>query len=234
MIIGSVRNLWQYPVKSLLGENCKSLNIDKRGVQGDRKYAISTAKGQFGSGKSTRRFSRIDGLLSLQASCQKDRLHITFPDGTSINKNDPIIHAALSDYLGQDVTLTAEQSISHFDAGAIHLITTSSLSWLRRQLPQSIIDERRFRPNIVVENNASTPIELNWIGAKMRIGSTIVQIEEATERCIMTTLAQQGLPKDPAVMRKIARELENKFGVYAKIIKPGNVCLEDTVQLLKV
>ncbi|MBL4740521.1 MAG: MOSC domain-containing protein [Sneathiella sp.] len=234
MIVGTVKGLWRYPVKSLLGETCENLIIDKRGVQGDRKYAISTAEGKFGSGKSTRRFRRINNLLNLQASCQKDQLHISFPDGTIIRKNDPIIHAALSDYLGQEVTLTSEQSISHFDAGAIHMLTTASLNWLCEKLPQSTIDERRFRPNIVIENNTSTAIELTWIGSRMQIGSTIFQIEEATEHCVMTTLEQQDLPKDPDIMRKISRELDAQFGVYAKIIEPGNVCLEDTVKLLDV
>jgi len=234
MIVGTVKNLRRYPVKSLLGDNYKSLIIDERGVRGDRSYAISTAQGRFGSGKTTRRFRKIDGLLNLQANDQADLLHITFPDGTTISKKDPIIHAALSDFLGQEVTLTSEQSISHFDAGAIHLLTTASLNWLRKKLPQSLIDERRFRPNIVIENSGDTPIELNWLGSKIQIGSILLQIEEATERCIMTTLEQQDLPKDTAIMREIARELGGQFGVYAKVIKSGSVRLGDTAQLFEV
>ncbi|MEH6402135.1 MAG: MOSC domain-containing protein [Sneathiella sp.] len=232
MILGTVKNLRLYPVKSLSGENYENLLIDKRGVKGDRKYAISTAEGKFGSGKSTRRFRRIDGLLDLQARYKDDQLHIAFPDGTVFCENDPSIHAALSDFLGQEVTLTSEQSISHFDAGAIHLLTTVSLNLLRKKLPQSIIDERRFRPNIVIKNNANTSNERDWIGSRIQIGSTILQIEEATERCVMTTLAQQDLPKDPAIMREIATELEAQFGLYAKVIKPGGIGVGDVVKLL--
>ena len=177
-------------------------------------------------------FARIDGLLNLQARYKDDQLHIIFPDGMTIRGKDPSIHAALSDFLGQEVTLTAEQSISHFDAGAIHLLTTASLNWLRKKLPQSIIDEHRFRPNIVIESNDSTSNERDWIGSRIQIGGTILQIEEATERCVMTTLAQQNLPKDPDIMREIASELEAQFGLYAKIIEPGSISIGDTVKLL--
>lgn len=34
--LGKIERLWRYPVKSLLGESCPELNIDRRGVKGDR------------------------------------------------------------------------------------------------------------------------------------------------------------------------------------------------------
>ena len=63
----TVAALWRYPVKSMLGERCQSLALTARGVEGDRLYAIRDADGKFGSGKSTRRFRRIDGLFAFHA-----------------------------------------------------------------------------------------------------------------------------------------------------------------------
>ncbi|MBW4533907.1 MAG: MOSC domain-containing protein [Pleurocapsa minor HA4230-MV1] len=33
---GKIKRLWRYPVKSLLGESCRELSVNKRGVIGDR------------------------------------------------------------------------------------------------------------------------------------------------------------------------------------------------------
>ena len=48
--------LWRYPVKSLGGEACEALELEARGVAHDRVFAVRTASGKLGSGKSTRRF----------------------------------------------------------------------------------------------------------------------------------------------------------------------------------
>ncbi|QEY31255.1 MOSC domain-containing protein [Synechococcus sp. RSCCF101] len=39
-LVGHIRGLWRYPVKSMLGERRQSLDLDARGVQGDRSYAL--------------------------------------------------------------------------------------------------------------------------------------------------------------------------------------------------
>ena len=63
-----VIRLWRYPVKSMLGEECGYLDVDERGAKGDRLFAVRDADGKFGSGKTTRRFRKIDGLLGFRAA----------------------------------------------------------------------------------------------------------------------------------------------------------------------
>jgi len=67
MISGIVRELWRYPVKSMRGERRERVWLDQRGVLGDRLYAVRDEAGKFGSGKTTRRFRRIDGLFRFRA-----------------------------------------------------------------------------------------------------------------------------------------------------------------------
>lgn len=59
--------LARYPVKSMGGEPCGRLSFDERGVVGDRVWAVRTADGGIGSGKTTRRFRRLVGLLDCSA-----------------------------------------------------------------------------------------------------------------------------------------------------------------------
>jgi uncharacterized protein YcbX len=132
--LGMVASLWRYPVKSMLGEPCASLDVHPRGVAGDRLFALRDTNGTFGSGKSTRRFRQIDGLFGFQAVYAGAVPVIRFPDGRTMRGDHPDIDTALSHTLGQPVTLTREASISHLDAGPVHLLTTAALAWLRAAL----------------------------------------------------------------------------------------------------
>ena len=109
--------LWRYPVKSMLGERLDFVDLDRRGVEGDRQFAIRDVDGKFGSGKNTRRFRKIDGLFEFTATYADDTVVVRFPDGSTYLGDDPGINVALSNCLGQPVTLSGEGTVSHFDAG---------------------------------------------------------------------------------------------------------------------
>jgi uncharacterized protein YcbX len=115
-LVGSVAGIRRYPVKSLVGEELTEAQVDARGLVGDRLWSVRDQDGKFGSGKSTRRFRRMDGLLDLSAKYDGAEVPVvTFPDGASFRGDDPAVHAALSTYVGREVTLAREQEVSHFD-----------------------------------------------------------------------------------------------------------------------
>ena len=230
--IGTVHKLWRYPVKSVGGEECERLDLDGRGIAGDRRYAVLNAEGRPGSGKTTRRFRQIDGLLELKAAYRGEIPELTFPDATRMLASDPRIHAALSSMLKKPVTLAREQDISHLDAGPVHLITTAALAWLRAALPDAVVDERRFRPNLVIDVPGYAQVEREWIGKTLSIGTTVqLRIAEPTERCRMVALSQGGLPYDPRVLASIVREADSGFGVYADVVVPGAISVNDSCTL---
>ncbi len=235
MTIGLVSKLWRYPVKSMLGEECRHIELDVRGLGGDRLFAIRDVNGKFGSGKNTRRFRQLDGLFAFHASLSSEWPDITFPDGRRMRGDDPQIHEALSGILGVSVTLVREQQVSHFDSGAVHLVSTGALAWLRSRLPESRIDERRFRPNILVTTPGVGHAERGWIGKTLRIGTEVrLKVTTPTERCRMTTLEQSDLPADPGILRCIAQDEDLQFGVYAQVVTPGRICSGDPVILESV
>jgi uncharacterized protein YcbX len=228
MQIGVVARLWRYPVKSMLGEACERVELDERGVQGDRLYAVRDANGNLGSGKTTRRFRHMEGLFGFRALHHDGALQIVFPDGQRIPGSDPAIHQALSRALNLPVTLAGEESVLHFDSAPVHLVTTASLRWLQAGLPDSRIDERRFRPNIVLEVPGDAPVEQAWIGRTIRLGnSAVLRVSDSTERCVMTTFAQSDLPADARVLKRIGRDAGLQFGVYAEVLAPGTVACGD-------
>ena len=229
---GIVLTLWRYPVKSMLGERCERLTLDARGVIGDRLYAVRDRDGKFGSGKSTRRFRRIDGLLGFTATYDGDVPVIACPDGRRLRGDDARVHAALSAALGQPVTLAREADISHMDAGPVHVLTTASLAWLADRLPEARLDERRFRPNVVIDTPGAWLVEREWLGRTLAVGDVRLTVREPTERCVMVDLAQSELPDEPAVLRTIAQAAGSDFGVYADVRTPGRIGVGDAVTLL--
>src|SRR5437867_3870881 len=153
----------------MLGEQCEHLDLNTRGVEGDRLFAIRDANGKFGSGKSTRRFRRIDGLFGCRAFYAGNVPIILFPDGRTVRGDNPDTHAVLSRTLGQPVTLAREAGIAHLDAGPVHLLTTAALTWLRAAVPEGAMDERRFRPNLVIEVPGATQVEREWLGKVLSV-----------------------------------------------------------------
>jgi uncharacterized protein YcbX len=232
-ILGSIKRLWRYPVKSMLGEQCSTLAINQRGVEGDRLFAIKNINGKLGSGKNTRRFRHINGLLTFQSWYQANIPVIQFPDLHVVRGDDPTIHAELSQVLQQPVTLARESQISHFDDSPIHLVTSASLRCLQTALPNSTINEKRFRPNLFLDVMGNTLIEHQWIGKRVCIGDKVtLEITKLAERCIMTSNQQKDLPHDPQIFQHLIKESDLMLGVYAKVVTDGIINLNDKVIVL--
>lgn len=230
-VVGTVASLWRYPVKSMLGERCDRLELDARGVAGDRLFAVRDEAGKLGSGKHTRRFRRMDGLFGLRARYDGGLVPvITLPDGSAVRGDAQEIHAAISTQLGIPVTLSREEAIPHHDAGPVHLVTTSSLRAIGAALGAELLDERRFRPNVVLETEGAGFLEDAWIGRTLRVGDTVrLSVESDTERCRMIGLPQDELDEEPRALRELARLHAARLGIYLKVIAPGAVRVGDRV-----
>jgi uncharacterized protein YcbX len=225
-MIGTIAGLWRYPVKSMLGERRESLLLERRGVAGDRLYAVRDEAGKFGSGKTTRRFRLMDGLYRLRARYDGETPLITFPDGSTLRGDDPAIHMRLSDILGIAVELSREADISHFDAGPIHLVTTASLrahgALLAQDEIQQETDARRFRPNIVVATDGDGFQEDSWAGREILLGDVVrLRVTKQTERCVMVNFAWDELREQPRALRALAQTHDACMGVYADVLVPG-------------
>jgi len=120
---------------------------------------------------------------------------------------------------------------SFFDLFPLSVLSTSTLARLRELAPQSRIDERRFRMNVIVNTAGWGFVENSWLDHRLMIGDVDIDVMQPDPRCVMTTLAQQDLPRDTNVLRTLARHnmivagsdgLSPCAGVYAVVAKPGN------------
>jgi uncharacterized protein len=228
----TVAELWRYPVKSLLGEQLREVQVEERGVVGDRLYAVTDRHGKLGSGKATRRFRRLDGLFDLRARDGGERPIVTLPDGRELTVGDVELDAFLSERYGDELRVLREDGVPHHDAAPVHLLTTSSLRWLGKTIPASQIDRRRFRPNVLLEAAGGALVEDAWVGRRFSLGSAVIRVVERTERCVMTTNAQSELPKDPNVLRAVTELNDVCLGIYANVERGGIVRVGDSLRAL--
>ena len=121
-----------------------------------------------------------------------------------------------------------------FDAAFVHLVTTATLNRLGDLYPQGRFERRRFRPNIIVQTAGGEKdfVENTWIGKVLAVGDAVrLSITGLCPRCVMTTLSQGDLPKDPGILRTAAQYNRASVGVYASVLQPGMVRSGDPVRL---
>ena len=187
--IGSVRGLWRYPVKSMLGEELGTATLTERGVQGDRQFAlIDLETGHVVSAKNPRRWPTMFAFQARLLPGSSMGVEITLPDGRIVTESLREVDAVLSQQLGRTVTLTTvppaqpvlEQYVPNldglverdsetvvkispttfFDEAPVHLLTTATLEALQSRYPDGRFDARRFRPNVVIDTGTSDPVFL--------------------------------------------------------------------------
>jgi uncharacterized protein len=120
-----------------------------------------------------------------------------------------------------------------FDCAVVHLLTTATLDRLVELYPRGRYEVRRFRPNIVVlpASGETGFIENSWVGHTLAIGDEVrLNITGPCGRCVMTTLAQGDLPKDPGILRTAAQHNHVQVGVYAAVVRGGTIRRGDSVR----
>jgi uncharacterized protein len=119
-----------------------------------------------------------------------------------------------------------------FDLAIVHVLTTATLDRLRELYPEGKFEVRRFRPNVVVGCDGRGFVENDWIGRTLAIGDDVrLRVTGPCPRCVMTTLPQGDLPKDPGILRTAAQENAANVGVYAGVLSGGTVRRGDAVAL---
>ncbi|MBI2295690.1 MAG: MOSC domain-containing protein [Betaproteobacteria bacterium] len=134
----------------------------------------------------------------------------------------------------ETVTDEAMPTGTFFDLAVVHVLTTGAIDRLRELYPQGRFEVRRFRPNIVVEpaSGEKNFVENAWIGHTLAIGDEVrLSITGPCPRCVMTTLPQGDLPRDPRILRTAAQHNQVNVGVYAAVLRGGAIRRGDPVRL---
>jgi hypothetical protein len=121
---------------------------------------------------------------------------------------------------------------TYFDAYPLLMLTDATLRKLRALAPSSVIDVRRFRPNLVIASESEGFPENAWTGKQLRIGGATLDVLAPCPRCVMITHGFGAIPQDTGLMRTVVKEADQNVGAYAKIASAGAVRVGDAVELL--
>jgi MOSC domain-containing protein len=129
---------------------------------------------------------------------------------------------------------------SFFDLYPFSMLTTSTLDQLGELEPQSRFDARRFRMNVIVDTSDRGFVENDWVGHTLAIGDNVrLGVALPDPRCVMPSLAQEDLPRDPGILKALARHnridvagaLYPCAGVYAIAEATGTIRKGDRISL---
>lgn len=225
--LGRLVELWRFPVKSMAGERLTSVEVDERGLVGDREWAVYDEEGRLASGKRTNRFRRMDEVFTLSARTVGDHVEVLLPDGRQVVAGEGPADLALSDHFGEEVELAPEADIAHQDAGQVSLVGTATLRELGTMCGlDEPVDPRHLRANLVVET-AEPFEEEGWVGREVRAGQVVLRLVERIERCRMVDLEQVGLPALGGLLKVVGAERDLCAGVYADVVEPGAIAEGD-------
>ena len=134
----------------------------------------------------------------------------------------------------ETVTDEAMPAGTFFDLAVTHVLTTATIDRLRELYPQGRFEIRRFRPNIVMQPATAEKgfLENAWVGHTLVIGDEVrLNVTGPCPRCVMTTLPQGDLPRDPGILRAAAQHNQVNVGVYAAVLRGGTIRRGDPVRL---
>jgi uncharacterized protein len=280
--VGTIKAIWRYPVKSMMGEELDASAVTEQGLLGDRAYALVDAEtGKVASAKNPKRWPNLFECHAAlteppETARELPPVRITLPDGAAVVSDEPGVDDALSEVVGHPVTLESTapaeavfeeywpdmEGVSpeghrdvvtderlgmsappgtFFDLVPMSVLTTATLDRLGELYPQGSFDVGRFRMNLIVEPDADGFVENDWIGHTLTIGDGVsLPVTLADPRCVMITLPQGDLPKDPGILRTAADHNRLDIpgvgrypcvGVYATVAAGGKVHRGDAVAL---
>jgi uncharacterized protein YcbX len=239
--MGTVLELWRWPVKSMAGERVNALRVDGRGAGGDRTHAVlHEHKGE----RKPLTAREAPRLLAWQARYPFNRdggidparppfAIVTAPDGRSFRWGDPRLRHALAADLGRAIEL-ARDAAGMQDLGRTLLITTeASLRALGEELGGAV-DLRRFRPNVHLDIGVAAGWDdLTWEGRELAFaGGVRLKLLHPCERCAIPTRHPDTQIKWPGLLRYLHDVHAQCFGINARVITGGRIEAGETVELI--
>jgi len=236
--VGEIRDINRYPVKSFAGEQLESCMIEPYGMLGDRFCSFYDMSKTGWKRYVTAR--NIPKMLTYQAQYINEVIQVTASDGRTFGWDTDLLEEiqsltktpiSMSDIKDPHPQSEYPQLLS-VDEASILLITDASLKKLEAVWGHSL-DQRRFRGNFVIALNDESLFEGDWIGRRLCIGEVQLQVDSFCERCMVITMDPDSLEKDPTLLKKLNKDFNLHFGVYASVIKTGEIRIGDKVELVE-
>ncbi|CAN5325891.1 hypothetical protein BH10PSE7_BH10PSE7_31600 [soil metagenome] len=155
MTDGRLSAIWRYPVSSLDGERLDHAAATPRGIEGDR--VVSLYDAETGAVAAPGREKRWRPATTVYSRYNHGAAEVSVDRQTWSQGEDAA--AVLTRHFGFPVELREHgrpDAPPLYNRAPLHLVTTASLRRLHAIIPDSQIDVRRFRANLVVDLGTET------------------------------------------------------------------------------
>lgn len=232
--LGVIRMLARYPVKSMRGEACASLPLTLHGFSEDRRFAFVQAESRSSFPWLTAR--EVPELLLFQTSVEKPgtpgvAVAVTTPAGESWPVSSRELREAIEKRFGKPIFLLRDHC-GTFDSANVSLISQQTIQSIAEE-SQTEPNPWRFRPNLVVDLDGGRAFdELTWVGRILRLGDKArIAVTEVDQRCAIITLDPATSKPAPQILKYVVQQHNQRAGVYATVLTPGEVCAGDIISL---
>lgn len=109
--VGRVREIWRYPVKSMIGERLDRGHVGAQGLWGDRGWAIrDETTGEIHNAKRHPVLMQCSAMYRAEPRADYiPHVDITLPNGTTVSSDSPAASQHLSELIDRQVTLRPVQ-----------------------------------------------------------------------------------------------------------------------------
>ncbi len=244
------------PVKGLALHHPASVDVDASGVIGDRLFYLVDDADVLVS------ISRTGGLVGLLADYDAETSVLTIREDGDVLAQGPVelgaVHdadffsfrqvpgwlapgpwdALFSERAGRPLRLVRAADTGH-DVEPLTLLGDASTARLSEQAG-SAVDSRRFRM-LIEFDGAAAHAEDGWAGQQLRIGSVVIEVGDAVQRCAGTTRNPLTGDIDLRTLTLIGKYRGRQdsvfgpgfnFGVYARCVAPGTINVGDELEPL--
>jgi uncharacterized protein YcbX len=243
------------PVKGFRLVHPEEVRLGPAGVDENRRFFLVDGNGQ------RLRSSLTPWPVRIRADydAESERLRLCFPDRSTV-EGDAIARGArihstsgtldvtgrvvegpwgppLSKLAGQPVRLARADRVGAGLNAPVTLVSDGSLARLAHEAGRDAIDARRFRMLFELEG-CEEHEEDTWEGRRLEIGSAVLRVGGAVDRCAVTTRDPETGERDLDTLRLLKdyggqRESDGAllFGVFASVERPGLVRVGDAVAL---
>ena len=260
-VVGRVESLWRYPVKSMRGETMPEAFVSFSGILGDRLYAVHNAAASTAFPYLTARTrpdmlrhrpffreaarsvlpsnlseaqARGPGLTPLYPDFSDLAVDVETPAGEILAVDDVRLLGTLADASAPGALSMRRSDRAITDCRPISLLSVQTIGTIADAVGVSL-DKRRFRENIYLDLPETDGFaEDEFVGRQLQIGAkAVVAVLERDIRCKMIGFDPDTQEENHDILRYVARNHDNKAGVYAAVLVEGAVRAGDEIRVLK-
>jgi uncharacterized protein YcbX len=170
-VVGTVRALHRYPLKSADGERLEQVEVGPEGLAEDRRWAVRTGSGHPVTAK------QVPALRSVRARSVDGVLQVAAPGpGEPVGWTDAL--HVLADVVGDEVELEDAPG-AHQQVAAVHVVSEGAVG--APDAPGGC--DPVPRANLVL-GLAEPGAERSWLGRRLGLGEVVLEVTRLPQRCL--------------------------------------------------